>query len=79
MSITLGYDAMYALFDAIKRAGKAEGPAIAEALAKTRNLKLLDFTLNMDPKTHDPLNKPGAILKIVNGKETLYTKVTPKN
>lgn len=33
----------------------------------------------MDPKTHDPLNKPGAILKIVNGKETLYTKVTPKN
>lgn len=79
VSITLGYDAMYAIFDAIKRAGKAEGPAIAEALAKTKGLKLLDFTLNMDPKTHDPLNKPGAILKIENGKEILYTKVTPKN
>ncbi len=79
VSITLGYDAMYSLFDAIKRAGKADGAAIAEALTKTKNLKLLDFTLNMDPKTHDPLNKPGAILKIVNGKEILYTKVTPKN
>lgn len=79
VSITLGYDAMYALFDAIKRAGKAEGPAIAAALEKTKGLKLLDFTLNMDPKTHDPLNKPGAILKIENGKEILYTKVTPKN
>ena len=79
VSITLGYDAMYALFDAIKRAGKAEGPAIAKALESTNGLKLLDFTLKMDPKTHDPLNKPGAILKIVNGKETLYTKVTPKD
>ena len=79
VSITLGYDAMYAIFDAIKRAGKAEGPAIAAALEKTKGLKLLDFTLNMDPKTHDPLNKPGAILKIENGKEILYTKVTPKN
>jgi len=79
MSITLGYDTMYALFDAIRRSKTAQGPDIAKAIADTKNLKLIDFTLTMDPKTHDPLNKPAAVLRIVNGKEVLYKKVTPKD
>jgi len=77
VSITLGYDAMYALFDAIRRAGTTDGAAVAKALSQTKGLQLVDFKLTMDPKTHDPFNKPAAILKIVDGKETLFEKVTP--
>ncbi|MFR5881494.1 MAG: ABC transporter substrate-binding protein [Cloacibacillus evryensis] len=50
---TMAYDAMYWLIDAIKRAGKAEGPAIAKALEETNGLKLNHATLTVDPKTHN--------------------------
>ena len=76
---TMAYDAMYWLIDAIKRAGKAEGPAIAKALEETKGLKLNHATLTVDPKTHNPLNKPGIILKVGDDLKTrFYKKVEPK-
>ena len=76
---TMAYDAMYWLIDAIKRAGKAEGPAIAKALEETKGLKLNHATLTVDPKTHNPLNKPGIILKVGDYLKTrFYKKVEPK-
>ena len=70
---------MYWLIDAIKRAGKAEGPAIAKALEETKGLKLNHATLTVDPKTHNPLNKPGIILKVGDDLKTrFYKKVEPK-
>lgn len=54
---TMAYDAMYWLVDAIKRAGKAEGPAIAKALENTKNLKLNHATLTINPKDHNPVKK----------------------
>ena len=78
VSITLAYDTAHAIFNAIKRAKSTDGTAIAKAMETEKGLKLIDFTLTMDPKTHDPLNKPAAILRIVNGKEILDTKVAPK-
>jgi len=76
---TMAYDAMYWLIDAIKRAGKAEGPAIAKALEETNGLKLNHATLTVDPKTHNPLNKPGIILKVGDDLKTrFYKKVEPK-
>lgn len=76
---TMAYDAMYWLIDAIKRSGKAEGPAIAKALEETKGLKLNHATLTVDPKTHNPLNKPGIILKVGDDLKTrFYKKVEPK-
>ena len=76
---TMAYDATYWLVDAIKRAGKAEGPAIAKALESTKGLKLNHAVLTIDPKTHNPLKKSGVILKVGNGlKADFFRKVEPK-
>ncbi|OUO93972.1 ABC transporter substrate-binding protein [Cloacibacillus sp. An23] len=76
---TMSYDAMTWLVDAINRAGKAEGPAIAKALEETKDLKLNHATLTIDPATHDPVNKAGIILKVGDDlKAKFYKKVEPK-
>ena len=76
---TMAYDATYWLVDAIKRAGKAEGPAIAKALESTKGLKLNHATLTINPKDHNPLNKAGIILKVGDDlKAKFFQKVEPK-
>ncbi|NLD05565.1 MAG: ABC transporter substrate-binding protein [Synergistaceae bacterium] len=76
---TMAYDATYWLVDAIKRAGKAEGPAIAKALESTKGLKLNHATLTINPKDHNPLNKAGVILKVGDDlKAAFFRKVEPK-
>jgi len=76
---TMAYDATYWLVDAIKRAGKAEGPAIAKALEATKGLKLNHATLTINPKDHNPLNKAGIILKVGDDlKAKFFQKVEPK-
>jgi len=76
---TMAYDATYWLVDAIKRAKKAEGPAIAKALESTKGLKLNHAVLTIDPATHNPLKKAGVILKVGNDlKAAFYQKVEPK-
>ena len=76
---TMAYDAMWWVLDAIKRAGVAEGPAIAKALEETKNLKLNHATLTIDPEDHNPLNKAGIILKVGDDLTTqFYKKIEPK-
>ena len=76
---TMAYDAMKWVVDAIKRAGKDEGTAIAKALEDTKNLKLTHANLTIDPKTHNPLKKAGVILKVDDNLKTqFYKKVEPK-
>ena len=76
---TMAYDATYWLVDAIKRAGKAEGPAIAKALESTKGLKLNHATLTINAKDHNPLNKAGVILKVGDDlKAKFFQKVEPK-
>lgn len=76
---TMAYDAMHWLVDAIGRAGKAEGPAIAKALESTKGLKLNHATLTIDPKDHNPINKVGIILRIGDDlKAKFFEKVEPK-
>ena len=67
-SVTMAYDIIRTVADAIKRAGQDEGTAIKDALEKTKNLKLTHFTLTMDPKTHNPLAKPLVVQQFRNGK-----------
>ncbi|WP_300526148.1 ABC transporter substrate-binding protein [Aminiphilus sp.] len=79
-NVVFAYDIIYWIADAIQRAGKAEGPAVRDALESTKDLKLTHFTLTLDPKTHNPLNKPAAILQFRKGKpvyvETWQPQVT---
>jgi len=73
------YDIIYWIADAIKRAGKAEGPAVRDAIENTKNLKLLHFTLTVDKTTHNPLNKPAAILKATGGKMVFLETYKPQS
>lgn len=57
------YDLIQWVADSIERAGKAEGPAVRDAIESAKDLKLLHFTLTLDKATHNPLNKPAAILR----------------
>ena len=76
---TMAYDATKWLIDAIKRAGKADGPAIAKALESTKGLKLTHATLTVSPTDHNPVKKAGIILKVDDKLKTqFYKKVQPK-
>ncbi len=76
---TMAYDAMLWVADAIKRAKKADGVAIAKALEETKNLKLTHATISIDPKDHNPIKKPGVILVVGDDLHTkFYKKVQPK-
>lgn len=73
-------DAVYWVFDAITRAGVAEGPAIAKALEETKGLKLHHATITIDPATHDPMNKAGVVLRVDDDLKTeFYKKIEPKS
>ncbi len=73
----LGYDAMYWLFDAIKRAGSGDPVKIAEALAATKDLPLHHATLTMD-EFHNPKDKDGIVLIAKEGKGQFFKKIKPE-
>jgi branched-chain amino acid transport system substrate-binding protein len=52
------------IVDAIKRANSTDGTKMAAALATIKNLKVTSGPLTIDPKTHDPLDKPAVIQKV---------------
>lgn len=65
----MAVDALYIVVDAIKRAGTTDGPALAEAIENTKDLKVLTTdSLSMDPLTHNPLDKPAVINLVKDGK-----------
>jgi len=61
-NVLYSYDVISVFADAIKRAGKAEGPAIRDAMTQTKDLELAHFKYTVDPATHNPLNKPAAMM-----------------
>jgi branched-chain amino acid transport system substrate-binding protein len=69
------YGAAQILFDAIRRAGKADGPAIREALAATKDLRtvagLITFDQNRNP------TKPAVVLQIKNGQQAFVERIAP--
>lgn len=71
----LGYDSVYFLADAIKRAGSTDGEKIQKALEETDGLELVTGKLKLDDK-HNPI-KSAVILEYVNGEQTFKTKVNP--
>ena len=71
----LGYDTVYLLADAIKRAGGPDSVKIKDALAGTKDLELVTGLYSVD-ENHHPI-KSATILEYKNGKQVFKTKVNP--
>ncbi|MEW5933411.1 MAG: ABC transporter substrate-binding protein, partial [Bacillota bacterium] len=74
----MAVDALYAIVDAIKRTQSTDPTKIAEALAQTKDLKVLSGLLTIDPDTHDPVNKPAVIQGVKEGKFVFVKKYVTK-
>ena len=75
MAIT-GYDAAMLLFDAIKRAGKAESSAIKDALATTKDFPASTGAMSID--TNRNARKPIVVLEISDGKQLPRESIVPQ-
>ena len=71
----LGYDSVYILVDAIKRAGGTDGDKVAEALAKEKDLDLVTGKFSFDEK-HNPI-KTAVIVAFKKGEKFFHSKVNP--
>ena len=71
----LGYDSVYILVDAIKRAGGTDGDKVAEALAKAKDLDLVTGKFSFDEK-HNPI-KTAVIVAFKKGEKFFHSKVNP--
>lgn len=71
----LGYDAMKMLVDAIRRAGRTEGSALRDALARTKNLDGVSGSITLNEQ-RDAI-KPIFILRLENERFRYHTTVYP--
>ncbi len=71
----LGYDALYVLVDAIKRAGTTAGPALRDALAATKNFPGASGITTLDKDRN--ASKPATIITVKNGKLEFFKTVAP--
>jgi branched-chain amino acid transport system substrate-binding protein len=71
----MAYDAALWIADALKRAGSTDGAKLKDAMEKTVDLQVLTGKLTIDPKTHNPLNKPATIQQVkAKDKKFIYVK-----
>lgn len=73
----LGYDAVYLMADAIKRAGSTDSKAIRDALAGTKGFEGVTGTVTYQPGIRIP-QKTVTIIAIKDGKYTLGAQVVPE-
>ena len=72
----LGYDGMYLMIDAIKRAGSEDPTLIAKALAASDGVQLHHAVITMD-EFHNPKDKDGIVLIAKDGKGQFFKKIKP--
>lgn len=72
------YESMMVLAEAVKKAGKAEPEAIRVAIEGIKDVAVPSGKFTMDPKTHNPLNKPVVVIKVAGKTFTFVAKVTPE-
>ncbi len=73
----LGYDAMYLMADAIKRAGSTDPNAIKTAIEGTKNFPGITGSITYSAQMHVP-QKGVTIIAIKDGKYTLGAEVVPE-
>jgi branched-chain amino acid transport system substrate-binding protein len=71
----LGYDAVYVLADAIKRAGSTEGPKLRTALAETKDFPSVSGKTTIDKDRN--ASKAATIIAIDGGKLKFHKTVAP--
>ncbi len=72
------YETTLVVAEAIKKAGKADPQAIRDAMENVKDLDVPSGKFTMDPKTHNPLNKPVVVIQVKGGQYRFVTKVTPE-
>lgn len=77
MNAVMAYDCVYWLKDAIERAGSLDPTAVRDALAATKDLKLMHCSLTMD-EFHNPLGKEGIMLKATKGGTEYFATIKPE-
>ena len=79
MYVLYTYDCAELLVWAIKEAGSFDKEKVRDALENAKNVKLFtDPDFNMDPATHNPLNKTVAIIGVENEQFTLIDTFRPQ-
>jgi branched-chain amino acid transport system substrate-binding protein len=73
----LGYDSMYLLVDAIKRAGSTDSVAIKTALEQTQNFAAISGTISFSSTSHIP-QKVVTVIRVKGGKFTLAAQLSPE-
>ena len=71
----LGYDAVYVLADAIKRAGGTEGPKLRDALAATKDFPGVSGVTTIDKDRN--ASKAATIIALKDGKALFHKTVAP--
>ena len=71
----LGYDAVYVLADAIKRANSTDSAKIIEALAETKDFPAISGVTTII-KTHDA-DKNAVVIEMKDGKQVFKTSIKP--
>jgi len=71
----LGYDALYILVDAIKRAGTTDEPKLRDAIAATKNFSGASGVTTLDQDRN--ASKPATIIAIKGGKLEFFKTVAP--
>ncbi|MDQ3282739.1 MAG: ABC transporter substrate-binding protein, partial [Acidobacteriota bacterium] len=72
----LAYDAARVLGDAIKRAGKTDGPALRDAIAATKGFTGVTGTINLGAD-RNPQGKKLVVVEVRNGQLALKSSVDP--
>ena len=73
----LGYDAVFLLVDAIRRAGSTDAQAIKKALEETKNFPGITGSITLSADSHVP-QKGVTIIELKDGKYTLGAEVVPE-
>jgi branched-chain amino acid transport system substrate-binding protein len=73
----LGYDTVYLMVDAIKRAGGTDATAVKNALEATKDFKGITGAISFGPGVHVP-QKGVTVIDIEGGKLTLAGEVVPE-
>ena len=71
----LGYDSVYVLADAIKRANGTDGPKLREAIAQTKDFEGVTGKTTMDANRN--ATKPAVIIAIKDGKFAFVETINP--
>ena len=72
----LGYDTVYLLVDALKRAGSTDSAAVKAAIESTKDFKGITGSITFSADTHVP-QKGVTMIKVEGGKFTLAAEVVP--